>query len=112
MPRPALSILGMRIPAPRAGDGAVRTVLSIWSWGMLVVVSMSGLAIQLPLLGLTLPFDRNRKAAGRWARLVAVAVAKLNPLWDFRIHGPIPAVRPKRTVVVSNHVSNSDVFLI
>jgi 1-acyl-sn-glycerol-3-phosphate acyltransferase len=112
MPRPALSILGLRIPAPTTGDMAVRTALSIWSWGMLVVVSVTGFALQVPLLAVTAPFDKNRKAAGRWARLVAVAVAKLNPLWDFRIHGEVPPHRPKKTVVVSNHVSNSDVFLI
>jgi len=71
-----------------------------------------GSFVALGLLILTWPFDRTRAVPGRFVRLCAVFVAKLNPLWDFRIHGELPRVRPRKTVVVSNHVSNSDVFLV
>ncbi len=79
---------------------------------MLSVTVIVGTLIAAPLLALTWPFDRTRALTGRFVRLCAVCVAKLNPLWSFRIHGAVPPYRPKKTVIVSNHVSNSDVFLI
>jgi 1-acyl-sn-glycerol-3-phosphate acyltransferase len=90
----------------------VRTLASIWAWLMLSLTVIVGTFIAAPLLLITWPFDRTRAVPGRFVRLCAVCIAKLNPQWSFRIHGPVPAYRPKKTVVVSNHVSNSDVFLI
>jgi 1-acyl-sn-glycerol-3-phosphate acyltransferase len=90
----------------------VRPVASIWAWLVLAVTVIVGTLIALPLALVTWPFDRTRAATGRFVRLCAVCVAKLNPLWSFRVEGELPNRRPKKTVVVSNHVSNSDVFLI
>ena len=43
---------------------------------------------------------------------MGVAAAHLTPMWRFRVHGELPAQPPRKTVVVSNHCSHSDVFLI
>jgi 1-acyl-sn-glycerol-3-phosphate acyltransferase len=90
----------------------VNAVLSLYVWAEIAVVVVAGFLVQLPLAVLTLPFDRGRKIAGRWLRLEAVAVAKLSPFWDFRIHGAPPVPPKGKTVVVSNHESNADPFLI
>jgi 1-acyl-sn-glycerol-3-phosphate acyltransferase len=59
-----------------------------------------------------LPFDRGRRVAGRAFRLVGVVAARLNPFWRFGVVGAVPS-RPRRpTVVVSNHESNADPFLV
>ena len=107
-----LSFFGRRVAVPAAAPEAVRTVLSAWAWSMLGAVCVGGFGVQLPLAALTYPFDRERRRAGRLVRDIGVLFAALNPMWDFRVHGELPSYRPGRTVVVSNHVSNSDVFLI
>jgi 1-acyl-sn-glycerol-3-phosphate acyltransferase len=52
--------------------------------------------------------------AGRFFRLIGVTAVKLIPFWRFGIAGPVPprGQRPRRTVVVSNHASHADPFLI
>ncbi|MBX5481133.1 MAG: 1-acyl-sn-glycerol-3-phosphate acyltransferase [Myxococcaceae bacterium] len=87
-------------------------LLSVFAWAMMVVIVIAGFFIQLVLFVLTAPFDRGRRISGRWLRLMAVGFAKVSPFWHFRIHGEAPARPTRRTVVVSNHVSNADVFLI
>jgi len=75
------------------------------------IVAVGGFFIQLPIFVVTAPLDFRRAAAGRFFRLMAVAIAKASPFWDFRVYGPV--TRPSgRTVVVSNHESNADPFLI
>ena len=38
--------------------------------------------------------------------------ARLNPFWRFGVLGPLPSTPPRRTVVVGNHESNADPFLV
>jgi len=86
-------------------------LLSAWTWAEIGLMSVLGFAVQVPLFLVTWPVDRRRYLPGRLFRLVGVASAKLTPFWRFRVHGP--AQRPTgRTVVVSNHQSNADPFLV
>lgn len=87
-------------------------ILSVFAWSEIAVIVIGGFFIQAPLFVFTSPFDPGRKIAGRFLRLMAVAVAKLSPFWDFHVVGDLPKPLPKKLVVVSNHVSNADVFLI
>lgn len=90
----------------------MNAVLSLYAWAETAVVAVAGFLVQLPVALVTLPFDRGRKIAGRWLRLEAVTAAKLSPFWDFQIHGGAPVPPRGKTVVVSNHESNADPFLI
>lgn len=86
-------------------------VLSLWAWVEIALVTLVGFFVQTVLWALCLPFDGRRGVAGRTFRLVGVVAAKLNPFWRFRVVGA--AARPRgRTVVVSNHESNADPFLV
>jgi 1-acyl-sn-glycerol-3-phosphate acyltransferase len=86
-------------------------VASLWAWFEIVLVVIAGFFVQLVLAVLAAPFDRGRLVAGRFFRWMGIAAAKLNPSWDFGVLGP--ARKPAaRTVVVSNHASNADPFLI
>lgn len=96
---------------PRSSD--LRTVvLSIWTYLLIFAASTVGLALQVVLAPLTWPFDRNKRITGRLYRLCAIFCARFTPLWDFRVYGELPPYRPGRTVVVSNHCSQTDPFLI
>ena len=86
-------------------------ILSIWAWVEIALVALVGFVLQTVLFVVCLPFDSRRAVAGRAFRLVGVMAARLNPFWRFGVVGPIPAP-PRRTVVVSNHESNADPFLI
>ena len=86
--------------------------LAIWTWFELCVLSLACFLIQLVLVPLTWPFDRNRVISGSFYRRVAVIVSRLTPLWDFKVVGSRPARMSGRTVVVSNHCSQADPFLI
>jgi 1-acyl-sn-glycerol-3-phosphate acyltransferase len=57
------------------------------------------------------PFDRRRVVVGRAFRLVGVVAARLTPFWHFGVVGAVPRVAGC-TVVVSNHESHADPFLI
>lgn len=79
---------------------------------MLVVVAVTGF-FGLALLALvTLPWDRNRAVVGRSFRLLARTAIRLVPWWTFRAEPPYPRRLMRAHVVVSNHESHLDAFLI
>ena len=87
-------------------------LLAVWTWFVLCTCSLGCFLLQLVLVPLTWPFDRNRVVTGRLYRQAGVLVSRLTPLWDFQIAGRLPVRPPGRTVVVSNHCSQADPFLI
>jgi 1-acyl-sn-glycerol-3-phosphate acyltransferase len=109
--RPTFSIFGRRFSGPDEGGDAVRTALSVWSWSALTGIVLGGFGLQLPL-AIASATDKTRRRPGRFARDLAVLFTKVNPMWDFHVYGDAPDYTPGKTVVVSNHVSNSDAFLI
>ncbi len=72
------------------------------------------LLLWTPLLGvvrLCHPHDLRRR--GRWMRRFGRATARLSPLWRFSVEGRPPAdVRTAACVVVANHESSADPFLL
>jgi 1-acyl-sn-glycerol-3-phosphate acyltransferase len=85
---------------------------SAWTWFVFGFFTLLVFFLQLLSVPLTWPFDRRRVVTGRLFRLAAVWTAKLSPLWHFDVHGALPARAPRRTVVVGNHCSGADPFLI
>jgi 1-acyl-sn-glycerol-3-phosphate acyltransferase len=106
-----LTLFGRQFKAPPLDDEAARTAYSVWSWSMFVAVAIGGFGVQLPI-AVANRDDKTRARPGRLLRDLAVIIAGANPLWDFRVHGDLGDYRPGKTVVVANHVSNSDAFLI
>jgi 1-acyl-sn-glycerol-3-phosphate acyltransferase len=89
----------------------MRRVLNAWAWTETVLVVILGTPIVALIYAFTAPFDPGRYAAGRAFRLVGVTAMRLNGLWKFRTRGTI--ADPRRPyVVVANHESYADVFLI
>lgn len=95
-----------------AEQPAVRTVVSLWAWAVLVAVIL----IWFPLVALvrlvTLPVDRGAYAAGYLFRKLTVVHQRLNPLWNFRVQGETPNDPRRPYVVVANHESFVDILLI
>ena len=86
-------------------------VVNAWAWTETVLVVILG----TPVVGLvwlcTAPFDPGRYAAGRAFRLVGVTAMRLNGRWRFRVRGAL--ADPRRPyVVIANHESYADVFLL
>lgn len=90
----------------------IRTILSIWIWVEMTILASACFFMQLVLLVLTYPFDRNRFIVGRLFRIMGANIARLSPMWHFQIYGNYPKRLAPKTVVVSNHVSHMDCFLI
>ena len=89
----------------------MRWLLNAWAWTATVLVVIIGTPIVAIVYVCTAPFDPGRYAAGRAFRLVAVAALRLNGLWHFRTRGTL--ADPRRPyVVVANHESYADIFLI
>lgn len=90
----------------------MRAIPSILIWTAIGILAL----LWLPLLGLiflaTAPFDPGRYTVGRWFRRAAVAIVKLNPLWDFRTTGVIIDDPRRPYVAVANHESFADIFLL
>ncbi len=90
----------------------IATLGNWWIWVMTVTVVILGTPVVALVYAVTRPFDTGRYAAGRAFRLVAVTTLKLNPFWRFRVRGTAPADPRRPYVVVANHESYADVFLI
>jgi 1-acyl-sn-glycerol-3-phosphate acyltransferase len=89
----------------------IGTLLNWWAWVETVLMVIVGTPIVALVFALTAPFDRGRYAAGRAFRLVGVSALRLNPLWRFTARGRL--ADPRRPyVVVANHESYADIFLI
>ncbi len=89
----------------------MNALLSVWTWFEIGLVAFLGWIVQMVLALFTLGFDRRRVVVGRTFRLVGVVASRLTPFWHFAVVGPTPKVAG-RTVVVSNHESQADPFLI
>jgi 1-acyl-sn-glycerol-3-phosphate acyltransferase len=78
-------------------------------------LTLVALAIWPPLTALVLlvtwPFDRNRVVAGRFLRLCSSIILRSFPFWRMRVEGRWPGAGGPY-VVVANHQSFLDVFLI
>ncbi len=96
---------------PSDSSSRVTAWLSIWTWFEIGCVAFFGFFFQLGVALLTLPFDRKRTLVGRTFRLIGVVAAKLTPYWRFGVQGA-PVAPTRKTVVVSNHESQADPFLI
>jgi len=103
----ALESVRAAVKSPR-----MRALASIWSWFAIVLVIIVCFLVQLPLWLVTAPFDRNRMISGRWFRFMAVVAVKMIPSWNFGVVGQAPSPMNPRTVVISNHASHADTFLI
>jgi 1-acyl-sn-glycerol-3-phosphate acyltransferase len=79
---------------------------------VLVAVLAIGLPVMIVLRLVTMPFDAGRLAVGRVLRLSAVVVVRSCPLWRVRFEGKWPAKGRRAYVLVSNHESNIDPFLL
>lgn len=90
---------------------AVRTLQHWWAWMITALVVILGTPVVALVFALTAPFDPGRYAAGRAFRLVGVTAMRLNSLWRFRTRGSLDDAR-RPYVVVANHESYADVFLI
>ncbi len=87
------------------------TLLNWWAWVETVSVVILGTPIVALIFAVTAPFDKGRYAAGRAFRLVGVTAMRLNGLWRFRVRGSL--ADPRRPyVVIANHESYADIFLI
>lgn len=57
--------------------------------------------------------DPTRRVAGRWLRMFGRLTSTLTPLWQFSVQGRPPRdIDGRAYVVVSNHESNADPFLL
>lgn len=89
----------------------MRHLLNYWAWVSTVACVIVGTPIVALIFVVTVPFDSGRYAAGRAFRLVAVASLLINPLWRFKTRGRLKDPR-RPYVVVANHESYADVFLL
>jgi 1-acyl-sn-glycerol-3-phosphate acyltransferase len=90
----------------------IATLGNWYVWVMTVLVVLLGTPVVALVHLLASPRDPGRYAAGRAFRLVGVTALRLNPFWRFRVRGPAPADPRRPYVVVANHESYADVFLI
>jgi 1-acyl-sn-glycerol-3-phosphate acyltransferase len=89
-----------------------QSVVSVWTWLVLVLCILLWLPLMLVVRLVTAPFDPGRYHVGYLFRQIARVTATLNPLWRFRISGTMPADPRRPYVVVSNHESFADILLI
>lgn len=87
-------------------------ILSACTWLIVVVGVVVGFCVMLPIYAVSYPFDPTRKVTGTVFRRIARWMAKISPLLHFSAQGPYPPHLAGPHVVVSNHESHLDAFLI
>ena len=90
----------------------MQRILSAWAWVAAVLAVLLGFFYVAAVWLVTAPFDSGRYRAGRAFRQLAVAHVKLNRLWNFETEGEAPDDPRRPYVVVSNHESYADIFLV
>jgi 1-acyl-sn-glycerol-3-phosphate acyltransferase len=90
----------------------IQRILSVWTWCLIAVIALAGVAWMALVFAATAWRDPGRYTVGRWFRRCAVASVKVNPLWDFRTSGVVIPDPRRPYVAVSNHESFADIFLI
>src|SRR4029078_12170406 len=89
-----------------------RAVLAGYTYAEFVVLALAW----LPLLAGALLKHRgaaSHRHAGRWMRRFGKTTSALTPLWRFRVEGEPPEdILRRGYVVVWNHESNADPFLL
>jgi 1-acyl-sn-glycerol-3-phosphate acyltransferase len=90
----------------------MQRIRSAWAWVSAVLVVLIGFFYVAAVWLVTAPFDRGRYRAGRAFRQLAVTHVALNRLWRFETEGHPPDDPRRPYVVVSNHESYADIFLV
>ena len=85
---------------------------SAWAWVAAVLVVLLGFFYVAAIWLVTAPFDPGRYQAGRAFRRLAVSHVALTRLWRFETEGAPPEGPRRPYVVVSNHESYADIFLV
>ena len=85
---------------------------SAWAWVAAVSVVLVGFFYVAAVWVVTAPFDPGRYQAGRAFRRLAVSHVALTRLWRFETEGTPPEGPRRPYVVVSNHESYADIFLM
>ena len=90
----------------------IERILSAWGWVVAVSLVLLGFFYVGAVWLVTAPFDRGRYHAGRAFRQLAVSHVALTRLWRFETQGEPPEGPRRPYVVVSNHESYADIFLM
>ena len=87
-----------------------RVLLGLYSYLEFGLCALAWLAL---LGAVRLLWPRDLRVRGRWMRRFGRATSRLSPLWRFSVEGaPPPDVRTAAYVVVANHESTADPFLL
>ena len=90
----------------------IERLLSAWGWVLAVSLVLVGFFYVGAIWLVTAPFDPGRYHAGRAFRQLAVTHVALTRLWWFETDGKPPEGPRRPYVVVSNHESYADIFLM
>ena len=90
----------------------IERFLSAWGWVAAALLVLFGFFYVGAVWLVTAPFDRGRYHAGRAFRQLAVSHVTLTRLWRFETEGRPPEGPRRPYVVVSNHESYADIFLM
>jgi 1-acyl-sn-glycerol-3-phosphate acyltransferase len=96
----------------REDPGWARGILSALLWATVAVIVVVWVVLLAILFAVTVPVDPGRYTVGLWFRRAAIVFVAINPLWRFRTSGVMIEDPRRPYVVVANHESYADIFLI
>lgn len=88
-----------------------RAILVLWVYVEFFALAVLFL-VPMSIATLAAPNDPARRLRGQWMRRFGRTTSRLNPLWKFSIEGERPMEVDGPAVVVSNHESTADPFLL
>ncbi len=87
-------------------------IVSFMIWVAIIIMVIFWIPLMAVVYVFTVPGDPGRYTVGRLFRLAAVTAVRMNPRWHFRTSGVVIADPRRPYVVVGNHESYADIFLL
>jgi 1-acyl-sn-glycerol-3-phosphate acyltransferase len=93
-------------------SGMRRSILGVYTY-LEFFLSVFGFLLPMAVAAVLYRNQPGRRVRGRWMRRLGRFTSRLTPLWRFSVDGTPPAdVMEKPYVVISNHESEADPFLL
>jgi len=90
----------------------MRTIISIWIWVVLSLLTILLFFVELFLVLILFPFDKKRKVLHSQCFWWSEAVININPYWNIQASGLENIDKNKAYVIVANHQSLGDIAIM
>jgi len=100
------------VAGPATVRGVVAVVLSFLYWLLVAVIAVAMFPVAVLVWAITAPLDRRKAVLHELTNVWGSLYTWLNPVWSVRVRGREHIERGRAYVMVANHLSLVDIFVV